>query len=218
MIGMRRPSGRGATKTIAFTIWPSSASSAAAACSGVRGAPGMSRMSSATPLREAASTTLRIPGSARSIMAGRLLPISYFGGYKSRTGPRVGPILLEGFEACAPRALPELAAAERAAPTEALVNEDHDERADHSHNHAREIDAGHRGDVEEVFCDPAADDRADDAEHDHQDQALAGAHDFTGQEAGDGTDNNPGEECHLRNVHGSPSFSAGLSRNPAKVG
>ena len=41
---------------------------------------------------------------------------------------------------------------------------------------------------------------------------------MTGEEAGDRADDDPGNECHIGNVHGNPSFFGSASREPADVG
>ena len=56
-----------------------------------------------------------------------------------------------------------------------------------------------RAHLEHVRRDEAADEAADDAEDDHHQQALTRAHDLIGQEAGDGADDDPGDETHLIN-------------------
>src|SRR5450759_1370632 len=84
-----------------------------------------------------------------------------------------------------------------AAPaTHQLGNGDHDDRADHGHDHALDVEAGDVRNVQEGAPDEPADHCPDDAEDDHHDESLTGAHDQVGDETGDGPEDDPRENAH----------------------
>src|SRR5438270_13358 len=75
-----------------------------------------------------------------------------------------------------------------------VVDDQHHDGADHRDEHAVEVEAGHPGGAE-LGEQPAADDRADDAEHDVEDEPLAGlVDDLAGDEAGDQPEHDPADE------------------------
>jgi len=77
-----------------------------------------------------------------------------------------------------------------------VVEEQHDDGAGHRHEHAVDVEAGHPGRPELVEQD-ADDDRADDAEHDVEQQALALLVDhLAGDEAGDQPEHDPADDRH----------------------
>src|SRR3954452_1207349 len=97
-----------------------------------------------------------------------------------------------------------------AAAGQEMVDDQHDDGADHRHEHAVDVEAGHAGRPELVEQE-AADHRADDAEHDVEQQALALAVDnLAGDEAGDQPEHDPADDRHA------VSFLPGLSGEVAR--
>src|SRR3954453_21151372 len=97
-----------------------------------------------------------------------------------------------------------------AAAGQEMVDDQHDDGADHRHEHAVDVEAGHPRRPELVEQE-AADHRADDAEDDVEQQALALAVDhLAGDEAGDQTEHDPADDRHAL------SFRPGLSGEVAR--
>src|SRR3954462_12163651 len=83
-----------------------------------------------------------------------------------------------------------------AAAGQEMVDDQHDNGADHRHEHAVDVEAGHAG-RSELVEQEAADYRADDAEDDVEQQALALAvDDLAGDEAGDQPEHDPANDRH----------------------
>src|SRR5262245_21271653 len=70
-------------------------------------------------------------------------------------------------------------------------DDDGDDRTDHGHDDAVDVDALDVAAVEEDAGEPATDDGADDPEDDHHQQALAGLHHLTRDEPVDRAEHDP---------------------------
>src|SRR4051794_36572586 len=88
------------------------------------------------------------------------------------------------------------ARAERATTGEDVRHEDDEDRAKRRDDDALDVDAVDTAHLEDVGCQPAAHETADDAEADHHQEAFLGVHDSACNEAGDGADDDPGDETH----------------------
>src|SRR3954468_12581111 len=92
-----------------------------------------------------------------------------------------------------------------------MVDDQHDDGTDHRHEHAVDVEAGHAR-RPELVEQKAADHRADDAEDDVEQQALALAvDDLAGDEAGDQTEHDPADDRHALSFSARP-FRGGRSR------